>query len=149
MRTEGLLADRAIVSLREQEYRRGFKKNNVTGLKLQQFTRESLVDIGVKRIGDRKKIINSAQQMFRERLALVQVKGVEDWTTEDVAVWLGANELNEYQEQWLKDSVNGQVLLEAMNFDNGMQRLNVAKCGHRKKLIRLLRETSSSSRFSD
>jgi hypothetical protein len=61
-----------------------------------------------------------------------------------VAVWLGANELVEYQEQWLKDGVDGQVLLEAMDSEYGLQRLNVSKCGHRKKIVRLVREATSA-----
>lgn len=130
-----------------KDYRKAFKKHNVNGLKLQQLTREGLVELGVRRLGDRKKIITQAQQLYRDRLATVQAKDPKDWAVEDVAVWLGANELVEYQEQWMKDGVNGQVLLEALTFEPSLLRLNVTKCGHRKKLVRLLRE-STSPRYS-
>lgn len=130
-----------------KDYRKAFKKHNVNGLKLQQLTREGLVELGVRRLGDRKKIITQAQQLYRDRLATVQAKDHKDWAVEDVAVWLGANELVEYQEQWMKDGVNGQVLLEALTFEPSLRRLNVTKCGHRKKLVRLLRE-STSPRYS-
>lgn len=59
----------------EKEYRMAFKKQNITGLKLQQVTRESLVDCGVKRIGDRKKIYAQAQILFHARLAAFISKG--------------------------------------------------------------------------
>jgi hypothetical protein len=127
-----------------KEYELSFKKRNVTGLKLQQITREDLVDIGVKRLGDRKKLLTQSQALYRERVAAFVATGVREWTAEDVAVWLGANELVEYQEQWLKDGVDGQVLLEAMDSEYGLQRLNVSKCGHRKKIVRLVREATSA-----
>ena len=68
---------------------------------------------------------------------------IDDWSVEDVTIWLTSIELDVYNHTFIEYQVDGSML-KILTAEDLLHRLHIKKLGHRKRLQRLLKERITS-----
>ncbi|KAL6052936.1 Caskin-2, variant 2 [Balamuthia mandrillaris] len=116
------------------EYGKLLKKHKVDGKALTEITIQELTDIGVKKLGHKKKLLKLVRERQQDPEAALYEKEIDIWSYAEVADWLYAVGLGQYHKLFHAHRVTGKLLLlveEADLVDVGMTQL-----GHRKKFLK-------------
>ena len=62
------------------QYAQGFIKNNITGKIIGLLTKQDLIDIGVKLVGHRIRILNNVKPFQAAKAAVKRLGGIQSWT---------------------------------------------------------------------
>lgn len=119
------------------------KKNKIKGDAFMTMDSTALSLLGVNKLGERKRLLKLAQKDRESMQKAVLDREMSEWSTEEVCNWLAINTFDEYKDLFADRAVTGQQL---MNTDHTkLAELGVNKWGHRKRMLKLIEETRSSS----
>ena len=85
----------------------------------------------------------SSRYLFNNPSKIYSHKEVIKWSSDRVGKWLKEMNLDEYKDNFTKNDINGEILLELNDISEFIQFLNIRKLGHIKmiqKYIQLMRE---------